>query len=99
MVCEAYKHSPVYRIGGDEFAVILLGTDFDNRINILENLRAAFIKSYSNTGADPWDRYSAATGMAENSFENATVELVFKQADKAMYEDKERFKKEHGGYR
>ena len=34
--------------------------------------------------------------MAEKSADDNTVELVFRRADKAMYRDKERFKKEHG---
>ncbi|MBR3316575.1 MAG: diguanylate cyclase, partial [Atopobiaceae bacterium] len=31
MVCDIFSHSPVYRIGGDEFAVILTGRDYKSR--------------------------------------------------------------------
>ncbi|MBQ5423407.1 MAG: GGDEF domain-containing protein, partial [Clostridiales bacterium] len=31
LICDVYKHSPVFRIGGDEFVVILKGTDYENR--------------------------------------------------------------------
>ncbi|MBR0483751.1 MAG: hypothetical protein IJJ69_03115 [Oscillospiraceae bacterium] len=49
--------------------------------------------------AEPWERYSASVGMAEVANDDNTVELVFKRADRAMYEDKMKFKKEHGSYR
>lgn len=98
LICENFKHSPVFRIGGDEFAVILQGHDYENRIQNTENLRAAFRESYENLKADAWERCSAAVGMAENAFDDNSFELVFKRADKAMYEDKRKFKETYGSY-
>lgn len=95
MVCEAFKHSPVYRIGGDEFVVILQGTDYRNRKQICDKLKEDFEKSFNRSGAEPWQRYSAAVGMAENASDDITVELVFKRADKAMYENKSQFKRKY----
>ena len=46
------------------------------------------------TAACLW--FSAAVGMAERAADDNTAEFVFRRADKAMYLDKERFKKEHG---
>lgn len=40
MICEIYDHSSVFRIGGDEFVVILDGRDYDDRDDLLEKLRA-----------------------------------------------------------
>ena len=37
--------------------------------------------------------------MAELSSIDRTVDLVFKRADKAMYEDKKLYKAEYGSYR
>lgn len=65
MICEAFKHSPVFRIGGDEFAVILRGQDYNNRAAITSELRASYIRTFENTDAEPWMRYSAAVGLAE----------------------------------
>ncbi|MCR5543394.1 MAG: GGDEF domain-containing protein [Eubacterium sp.] len=96
MVCETFKHSPIFRIGGDEFVVILMGRDYDKREEKLEKLKEAFIVSYKQSVADPWRRYSAALGMAENTAGDNAVEAVFKRADKEMYEDKAKFKKEFG---
>ena len=99
MVCNAYKHSPVFRIGGDEFVAILQGSDYAERRKITDDLKAAFDASYANTDAPPHERYSAAVGMAERAADDKTVDFVFKRADKAMYENKIAFKKIHGGYR
>lgn len=99
MICEAYKHSPVYRIGGDEFLVLLQGTDYQNRWAIFDQIKNDFEESYSHTEADPWDRFSAAVGMAEKASDDMTLDFVFKRADKAMYENKTEFKKKYGSYR
>ncbi len=99
MICEVYKHSPVFRIGGDEFIVILEGTDYDNRLQHLQQLKNMLEKTYTQKDADPWEQCSASLGMAEPAFDDNTVELVFKRADRAMYEDKKQFKEKHGSYR
>ena len=31
LICRVFQHSPVFRIGGDEFAVILQNDDYENR--------------------------------------------------------------------
>ena len=99
LICEAFKHSPIYRIGGDEFVALLQGPDYDKRKEITEALKGEYAKSFAREELDPWLRYSAAVGLAEHASDDATVEFVFKRADKAMYEDKEKFKAEHGRYR
>lgn len=97
VICDVYKHSSVYRIGGDEFVVILEGEDYEKRLKRLSQLKAEFDKAGSDTSADPWLRFSAASGMAERASDDNSVELVFKRADKAMYEDKMEFKKRQNG--
>ena len=99
MICEAFKHSPVFRIGGDEFVAILQGQDFMERLRIIERLRAAFAESAFNEDIDPWERYSAAVGIAEHASDDNSFELVFKRADQAMKKKKKRYKDKHGSYR
>lgn len=99
MICEAFKHSPVYRIGGDEFLVLLMGSDYDNRRSIFEKLKADFAESHLRTDVPPWNRFSAAVGMAEKASDDMTIDFVFKRADKAMYENKSEYKKKYGTYR
>ena len=96
IVCRIYKHSPVFRVGGDEFVVILTGEDYEMRKERMEELREAFETSYNREERDPWHRYSAAFGMAEHAIDDITFDLVFKRADKAMYEEKKHFKEAHG---
>ena len=99
LICDAFKHSPVYRIGGDEFVVILTGRDFEERSRCISELRAAFDERYDNEALDPWERCSAAIGIADHSSDDSSLEFVFKRADKAMYKDKKDFKDKHGSYR
>ena len=83
MICQHFKHSPVFRIGGDEFVAFLEGEDYRNRKVIL----AAF-----ETQMDENMRLGepvVASGMAvfrrgqDNSYRR-----VFERADQRMYDRK-----------
>ncbi|HJJ47844.1 MAG TPA: GGDEF domain-containing protein [Methanocorpusculum sp.] len=75
-ICLVFAHSPVFRIGGDEFAVILYDEDYRNRRKLLEELREANLKP----------GVSFAYGMSEYvADEDADVNTVFVRADAAMY--------------
>ena len=97
MICEAFKHSPVYRIGGDEFVAVLGGPDYTDRKEKTDQLKADYEESSEKTDTSPWLRYSAAVGMAEYTPHDYSAEFVFRRADKAMYENKTKFKENHGG--
>ena len=99
LICDVFKHSPVFRIGGDEFVVILRGTDYSFREQLADELRTAYADAWGQSGLDPWLRYSAAVGLAEYAEENPTFDAVFRLADQRMYEEKNRFKAENGSYR
>ena len=99
MICDAFKHSPVFRIGGDEFITVLQGKDYADRKTLINKLRTEYEKTSANDAVDPWLRFSAAVGIAEYASDDNTVEFVFKRADQLMYKNKAAFKKEHGGYR
>ena len=99
LICKTFRHSPVFRIGGDEFVVAVDGGDYPNRILRFEELTKAFEISYNKETEKPWEKLSAACGMAENASDDYSAELVFKRADKAMYENKTKFKEKYGSYR
>ena len=98
-ICDTFKHSPVFRIGGDEFIAVVQGQDFKNLIA----LTGALKDTYRNTSADhdvsPWERYSAAVGTAVCTSADQSAEDVFKRADDAMYRDKNLYKQSFGSYR
>ena len=80
-ICNTFKHSKVFRIGGDEFIVICQGDDYENIDTLLKELKA--INSANRKNGDVQFAY----GMAR--FENdSNVQDVFHRADKKMYEHK-----------
>ena len=83
ILCEVFAHSPVYRVGGDEFVVVVKGRDYQNIDALLDRFTAAM----AATEGEPWERLSAATGFARYEGQN-TVEEVFRNADHIMYENK-----------
>ena len=83
IICGTFCHSPVFRIGGDEFVVILEGTDYLKRDILIaefeelieENQRSG--KVVVSSGIDEFDL------SCDTSFSS-----VFERADKKMYERK-----------
>ena len=98
IITSVFKHSNIYRIGGDEFVVIMIGEDYKNRDALISQVKDEFQKSYYNTINPPEQRYSASVGMAVFA-DGDMVETVFKRADQAMYADKMLFKTKNGSYR
>lgn len=86
-ICDVYTHSPVFRIGGDEFVVALQGEDYRDRDALLAKLRQAFEATRRDESREPWQRYSAALGMAVYE-QGDDVEHVLNRADQRMYEAK-----------
>lgn len=89
IICNIFKHSPVFRIGGDEFALFLKGQDFDNRKTLMDELCAVLDKR----------RYNGvvllAVGLSEFvKGKDLRVQDVFERADTLMYADKEICKSE-----
>ncbi len=83
IICTNFKHSPVFRIGGDEFAVILRGQDFDTRIELMHSLRESVEQNRQN------GLVTVASGISEYlSGTDLRVQDVFERADSAMYENK-----------
>ncbi len=89
-ICITYQHSPVFRIGGDEFVVLLEKSDYDNRDELLAKLKAIFKEASSDAWKEPWEKYSCAFGMAVfDPQKDKCMEDVFKRADSLMYKDKQ----------
>ena len=87
-ICKKFKHSPVFRVGGDEFAVILVGEDHFNRRTIIRSLRAQMSRHRSE------GKPSLACGIAdfERGRDLETAD-VFNRADMDMYTNKKKMKR------
>ena len=88
IICRHYAHSPVYRIGGDEFVVILTGADYKNRIELLRSFEKMIEENQKNGDI------VIASGMdIYNDDYDSDFTAVFNRADQKMYIRK-RFLKE-----
>ena len=85
-ICEVFAHSPVFRIGGDEFTVILMNSDYGNIKQLYDRFRSIVAESCKDTGIQPWEKVSAAIGYAiYDEKQDKNVEDVLERADKEMY--------------
>ena len=87
-ICTVFDHSPVFRVGGDEFIVILSGEDYYVRKELLNQINAI-----------PKDRSkirigeTVSAGMAEyDRDKHRSLTNVAEEADKAMYARKQYMK-------
>ena len=88
LICRIFQHSPVFRIGGDEFAVVLMDGDFENR----EQLARAFEDSSREACAaaeNEWEEVHVSFGIAvHDPDDDSPVADAERRADKVMYENK-----------
>ena len=92
LICRIFQNSPVFRIGGDEFAVILRGEDYANRDELLDRFRKARAE-ICETAENEWDRVSVTAGIAVYDPQtDPSVIDVARRADRQMYENKRRRK-------
>ena len=93
IVCNIFEKSLVFRIGGDEFVVILENDDYNNADSLVEKFNATIEEIQKDDSLEQWEKVSASIGVAfydpitDTSFAN-----VFKRADKLMYIRKKEMK-------
>ena len=87
IICNSFKHSPIYRIGGDEFVALLKGSDYDNREVLLSDFEKQMDSNIKQ------GQVSIASGCAcfDPASDNNT-RSVFVHADKEMYLRKKKMK-------
>ena len=85
IVCNVFQHSPVFRVGGDEFAVISQGRDLEQMDALVEQMAAHNRQSIASGGI------VIACGMARME-QDDSVATVFERADQEMYRNKSALK-------
>ena len=91
IICNVYSHSPVFRIGGDEFAAILENHDYEHRDELLQEFLEVSMKS-TITVSEVTLPVSVAAGMGVHE-EGESYAAVFNRADEEMYKNKIEIKK------
>lgn len=94
IICNIFKHSPVFRIGGDEFVVILEKNDLMNIAPLIKEFNSKIEMLSQDENLEPWEQVSAAIGYAIYKSSDRNVADVFRRADKNMYERKVQMKAE-----
>ncbi len=83
MICNIFSHSPVYRIGGDEFAAILKGSDYESRGRLIQELHELSSAHISSNEA------VVSGGLADYYADHdKCVKDIFERADANMYKEK-----------
>ena len=93
IICNVFKHSPVFRMGGDEFAVLLKGKDLENLDELLLELDEICRESALIVDGTEIPISIARAAEKFNPSLDVCVEDVYSRADKMMYEHKEKEKK------
>jgi len=92
-ICRTFKHSPVFRIGGDEFFVALTGEDYERRYELVNTMSDTMGKLCSSE-QDPVKRISVAFGLADYDADmDEGIDDTIKRADNEMYQNKREQKK------
>ena len=88
LLCDIFVHSPVFRIGGDEFVVFLSGGDYQAKEELLGRLRSKIFENCVR-------KNGPVVAVGVSSFEpkkDNYVSDVFERADALMYENKKELK-------
>lgn len=85
IICMTFKRSPVFRVGGDEFAVISQGDDYSRLDELAALINAHNEEAVQNGGI------VIAFGMARYE-QDTKVAQVYERADHLMYENKSELK-------
>ena len=86
LICVRYAHSPVYRIGGDEFVVLVRGEDFARRTEILDEFNRCVEENIAK------GEVVVAAGMADYEPTDEQLYVTFHRADQRMYTRKAELK-------
>ena len=85
IICDVFRHCPVFRVGGDEFVVVIQGRSYKHVDKIMQFWEKTIQESIDNNSV------VIAAGMARFT-DDKEVKNVFAKADALMYENKKALK-------
>ncbi len=86
MICGHFNHGAVYRIGGDEFAVIFQEKGYDSMHEVLDAINREVEKNITK------NKVVVSIGYSTLTSDDKLVHDVFERADQMMYERKQQLK-------
>ena len=96
-ICQVFDRSCVYRVGGDEFVVVIENDDYDRCDEMIKELLDLYKANESDASKQPWERVTAAVGYSlYNPDTDEGVDSVEQRADEEMYSNKKQWK--HGSH-
>ena len=81
IICTTFKRSPVFRVGGDEFAVLSQGEDFHRLDELIEQMNQHNDDAIENGGI------VIALGVSKYEHDEKVAQ-VYERADQKMYDNK-----------
>ena len=89
LIFDTFAHSPVFRVGGDEFVVVMMGTDYENRNALVQKIRDQVLENQRLRKGRP----VVAVGVATyDRTIDKKVSEVYDRADQEMYRNKNHLK-------
>ncbi len=83
LICKTFEHSPIYRIGGDEFVAFLEGEDFTNHEELIKGFNKLIEKNQESGDV------VISCGFANfNPKNDDSIMRTFERADQKMYNRK-----------
>ena len=87
LICHVFRHSPVFRIGGDEFVSFLMNADYMNRANLIVIFNKHIDRNLEHGGV------IVSSGISEfDAASDSGYDEVFSRADELMYSRKKELK-------
>jgi diguanylate cyclase (GGDEF)-like protein len=94
IICSVFGEDSVYRIGGDEFVVMLNSEELKDIETLVARFDSALLANAEDSDLVPWECVSAAVGYAiYDQDRDGTPDGTFRQADRAMYMRKQEMKR------
>ena len=89
LIRKHFGNEGLYRIGGDEFAMLLEGKAQEGTEEKIRAFREEMAQIQADESLQPWEKPSAAVGLAKYiQGEHDMPDAVLRQADEYMYADK-----------